>query len=71
MSIPSTGAGKRSRRMISVAAACDRLGESRSQFYRGTIYEVLTYLLGRSRKVDEDSVEQVSVGKRAVVVGAN
>jgi len=45
--------------MISVDDACERLGESRSAFYRETIKHLRTYTLGRSRKVDESSVDEL------------
>jgi len=54
---PRTSAS--SRRMISVDAACDRLGESRSAFYRDTLHLLRSYTLGRARKIDADSVDEL------------
>jgi len=47
------------RRMITVDEARDRLGESRSQFYRVTLRQLRFYKMGRATRVDESSVDEL------------
>jgi|SRR6516225_5980295 hypothetical protein len=58
------------RKMISVDDACDRLDESRSTFYRETLPLLRSYTLGRARKIDADSVEEL-IEKRLAANPAN
>jgi excisionase family DNA binding protein len=51
--------GKRPVRMISVADACDRLGESRSHFYRYTLRHLRFYKTGRAMRIDEKSIDEL------------